>query len=169
MKGFAQEFTDTFIAEVKRRIMEESWERIQICLSHLSEEEIWWRANERTNPIGNILLHLCGNLRQWVLSGLDKAPDIRQRQNEFDEQGPIPKAALLIKMENLLQDVEVALDRVTPETLLKKHPVQVYEESGVSILTHVTEHFSYHVGQITYFVKMRKNVDTAYYGGQDLG
>ena len=76
---------------------------------------------------------------------------------------------LLKRLEGVLEEVELVLEKVRPEDLLAVHPVQVYQESGISILTHVTEHFSYHVGQLAYLVKLRKNIDTAFYGGQDLG
>ena len=94
--------------------------------------------------------------------------DIRERDLEFAEKGPIPRAVLLAKLATLEKEVEQVLAAVQPEDLLRKRKVQIYEESGLSILVHVVEHFSYHVGQLTYIVKMLKDVDTGYYAGQDL-
>ena len=156
------------VREVKRRIMEESVPRIKKCLAQLSEEEIWYRPNEHVVSVGNLVLHLCGNLSQWVLSGLGGQPDHRQRDQEFDRTEPMAAETLIQQMDTLMDEVREVLDQLTPEELIRVRPVQVYEESGISILMHVTEHFSYHTGQITYYVKTRKNIDMQYYGGQDL-
>ena len=156
------------ISEVKRRIIGESVPRIKQCLGQLTEEEIWHRPNENVVSVGNLVLHLQGNLRQWVLSGLGQQPDHRQRDREFDQTEPLPAAELMRQLDALMAEVETVLDQLTLANLMATHRVQGYNETGVAILMHVTEHFSYHTGQITYFVKTRKNVDLQYYGGQDL-
>ena len=134
----------------------------------LTEKEIWYRPNTNSNSVGNITLHLCGNIRQWIIAGLGGHQDVRERQKEFDEQGPIPLEKLLELLIVLKKDVEVVLNNVSPKDLIEKRDVQIYQESGLSILLHVVEHFSYHVGQVTYIVKMLKDVDTGYYAGQNL-
>ena len=156
------------ITEVKRRIISESVPRIKKCLAQLTEEEIWHRPNEHVVSVGNLVLHLGGNLRQWVLSGLGGQPDHRQRDQEFSRTDHLPTGQLTRQLDELMEEVTQTLDQLTPENLVTVRRVQGYEESGVSILMHVTEHFSYHTGQITYYVKTRKNVDLQYYGGQDL-
>jgi uncharacterized damage-inducible protein DinB len=156
------------VSEVKRRIIGESVPRIRQCLDALSTDEIWHRPNENVVSVGNLVLHLMGNLRQWVLSGLGQQPDRRQRNREFDHVAPLPAAELMRQLDTLMAEVEAVLDRLTPADLVATHRVQGYDETGVAILMHVTEHFSYHTGQITYFVKTRKNVDLQYYGGQEL-
>ena len=158
----------TLIAEVKRRIITESVPRIKKCLAQLSQEEIWHRPNENVVSVGNLVLHLCGNLRQWVLSGLGNHPDRRQRDTEFAQTEPISADELIQQLDTLMQEVEQVLDQLTPLGLVTTRPVQAYQETGLAILMHITEHFSYHTGQITYYVKTRKNVDLQYYGGQDL-
>ena len=156
------------IDEVKRRIIGESVPRIKQCLDRLSTDEIWHRPNENVVSVGNLVLHLQGNLRQWVLSGLGGQPDHRQRSREFSHTDPLPAAELGQQLDALMHEVETMLDQLTPADLAGTHRVQGYQETGVAILMHVTEHFSYHTGQITYFVKTRKNVDMQYYGDQDL-
>ena len=69
--------------------------KIAHCLDQLSEEQVWWRPADSMNSIGNLILHLCGNMRQWMVAGIGGAADIRQRSAEFAERGPIPKAELL--------------------------------------------------------------------------
>ena len=162
-------FKDLFINEVKRRLMQEGVPRIRKCLSLLSEEEIWHRENKYTNSVGNLVLHLCGNVRQWVIAGMGGAEDDRRREEEFAEEGPIPAAELLKRLDQLMAEVEEVLDELPPHSLLDPKQIQGFDENGISVLVHVVEHFSYHVGQITYIVKSSKKVDTAYYGGMDLG
>lgn len=161
-------FRNLLIAETRRRLIGEGVPRIKKCLAELSETEIWHRPNEQSNSVGNLVLHLCGNVRQWVLTGLGKQPDTRQRQAEFDEKGPVPTEELIHRLENVMIEVEKVLDDLTASQLLQTVNVQGFSETGVSVLVHVVEHFSYHVGQITYFTKWKKNMDTGYYRGMDL-
>ena len=97
-----------------------------------------------------------------------KNEDIRERQKEFDERGPVSTAKMLADMDQLMVEVATILDNIRPEDLLEERNVQGWQESGLSILVHITEHFSYHVGQMTYVVKMLRDEDTGYYEGQDL-
>ncbi|MFQ5640370.1 MAG: DinB family protein [bacterium] len=157
-----------FIAECERRLFEESLPRLKKCLAQLTEAEIWYRPNSETVSVGNLVLHLCGNVRQWILSGLGNAPDTRKRSQEFAEKGPIATERLIRQLEDTLTEVRDVLSTLHPADLLTKRPVQAFEESGVAILVHVVEHFSYHVGQIAYFVKSSKAIDLQYYPGIDL-
>ncbi len=168
MEHNPNQLSEVFVEEIKRRLFTECFPRLEQCLDTLTEKEIWYRPNANSNSVGNISLHLCGNIRQWVIAGLGGHQDVRERQKEFDEQGPLPLEELLDLLSVLKKDVEAVLNEVTAEDLVKKREVQIYQESGLSILVHVVEHFSYHVGQVTYVVKMLKDVDTGYYAGQEL-
>lgn len=156
------------LRECERRLFDESVPRLRKCLSLLSEQDIWYRPNAETPSVGNLVLHLCGNARQWIVSGLGGAPDVRERSREFSEPGPLATGELLDKLDRTMREVRRVLSRVAPQDLLERRIVQGFEESGVAILMHVVEHFSYHVGQITYFVKSTKAVDLQYYAGIDL-
>ncbi|MEL6845256.1 MAG: DinB family protein, partial [Bacteroidota bacterium] len=85
------------------------------------------------------------------------------------ERGPLPTSQLLQQLDLLENEITQTLAQLSPETLIQSYTVQGFAENGVSILVHVVEHFSYHVGQITYFTKARKDVDTGYYAGLELG
>ena len=159
---------ELLIKEVRRRLMEEGVPRIKQCLATLTEEEIWMRPNANSNSMGNLVLHLCGNVRQWIVSGLGGLPDRRNRSSEFGESGPIPAGELVNRLETVMEETNQVLDGLSAEQLVQPVTVQGFEETGLSVLVHVVEHFSYHVGQITYFVKWRKDIDTAYYGGIEL-
>ena len=102
------------------------------------------------------------------MAGLGKNKDVRERQLEFDEQGPVSTKKMLADMDQLMVEVNAILDNTTSADLLEVRNVQGFQESGLSILVHITEHFSYHVGQMTYIVKMLKDKDMGYYDGHDL-
>ena len=156
------------IEQVRVRLFEESIPRIKHCLSLLTETEIWQRPNEHSNAVGNLVLHLCGNARQWIVAGLGQQTDIRKRDAEFSEQGPLPTSQLLDLLDSTRAELESTLDEVKASDLEQNYDVQVFRESGVSILVHVVEHFSYHTGQITYITKALKNIDTGYYSDLSL-
>ncbi len=156
------------ISEFDRRVYEEGLVRIVKCLSFFSEDEVWERPNQNTVSIGNLILHLSGNVRQWICAGFGGLPDVRTRDREFAAVGGYTKAELIAEIEKTIRDAQTVLADAKVEDLVKLKKVQVYEESGLSIIVHVIEHFSYHVGQITYATKAIKNVDTQYYP-EDLG
>ena len=155
-------FGQALIAECDRRLFGESLPKIKKCLSELNLDEIWYRPNSETVSVGNLVLHLCGNVRQWITSSLGGAEDTRRRSQEFSETGPIPAAELLTLLEETMKEARSVMLKLDPSTLLDKRAVWGSEQSGISILVHVVEHFSYHVGQIVYFVKSRKAIDLAF-------
>ncbi len=156
------------LKDVHRRLFTEGSTRIKKCLSHLSIDQIWHKQNANTNSVGNLVLHLCGNVSQYVLHGIDGQPDSRQRALEFSELGPLPTQQLIDKLNHLETEVTAALNRIQPTDLTQDRRVQGFDENVISILIHVSEHFSYHVGQITYYTKYILDVDTGYYAGLDL-
>jgi len=167
MRHASEQIRLIFLHEVSRRL-EESVFRLRVCLELLTPEEIWKKPNEHSNSVGNIVLHLCGNVRQWVLSGLGGLSDNREREKEFSQQEPISSEALMVKVHEVMNEVESLLKIVDEEKLLASYRVQGFRETGIAILLHVVEHFSYHVGQITYYTKLTKDIDTNYYKGVDL-
>lgn len=168
MQNQSTALTTAFIEEIKRRLFTESVFRLKKCVNELSEEQIWYRPNNASNSVGNLVLHLEGNVRQWVVAGLGKNEDVRERQKEFDEKGPVPLEKMLSDMDKLMEEVNQILNKTSTTDLLEVRDVQGFQESGLSILVHITEHFSYHVGQITYITKMLKDKDMGYYDGHDL-
>ncbi len=161
-------FGAALLAESKKRMIDESLPRIKKCLELLTDEEIWRQPNDETVSIGNLVLHLCGNVRQWIVSGLGGDEDHRDRDAEFAERGTVPKSELAARLENTLREAAEAMDRVDAASLLETRRVQGQTETGLGILVHVVEHFSYHTGQISLAVKLLKNIDLSYYAGQDL-
>ena len=137
--------------------------RIQRCLEQLNDEQIWWRANEESNSIGNLVLHLCGNARQWIVCGLGSEPDTRTRDAEFAQRDPIARAELLQLLGSTIADVESVLRNLPPSTLLQKRTIQGSEVDVLEAIFHVTEHFSMHAGQIIMLTKMMTSADLRFY------
>jgi len=154
--------------ETRRRILEEFIPRILKCLSLLSEEDVWFRPNKESNSIGNLVLHIEGNARQWLISGLGGAKDERNRKIEFEEKGPLPKTQLIEKLNLLYRDIEFILNKIDLNNLITVKRVQVFDETGLAILIHAIEHFSYHTGQIAYATKMITNSQLGFYADLNL-
>ncbi len=157
-----------FLHSIRQHLLEEGFPRLRKCLEELDEEEIWYRPNENSNAVGNLVLHLCGNLHQWVVATLGQSENTRQRAQEFAERQPIPRQQLLDKLSELEEQIAPLLDRLEEEQLLKTYRVQIFKPSGMGILIHVSEHFSYHLGQISYITKMLKNKPLGYYDEEQL-
>jgi uncharacterized damage-inducible protein DinB len=156
------------VAEFEERVFRESYERIYKCLTMIEEKDLWRSPNSAIPAIGNLVLHLCGNARQWILSGLGDKTDNRDRDQEFVVQSKIKKSELIFLLENLKMNLKQTLRELDPRSMEKKYHIQGFEVTGFSILVHVIEHFSYHTGQITTLTKWLTNKDTDYYGDIDL-
>jgi len=159
---------ELLIKEFEHRLFDESYERIFKCLSMIEERDLWRTPVQNIPPIGNLILHLCGNARQWILSGLGDKLDNRDRDQEFVIQTNIKKSELIFLLQNLRVNLRQTIVDIDPKVLEKKHSIQGFEVTGFSILIHVIEHFSYHTGQITTLTKWLTNKETDYYGDIDL-
>jgi hypothetical protein len=102
------------------------------------------------------VLHLAGNLRQWVVCGVGGEPDRRDRQSEFDERGQIPRSGLLARVRASVMDAAATLERADPSALLAVRTVQNLQVTGLFAIYHAVEHFSMHTGQIILLAKLRK-------------
>ena len=137
--------------------------KIERCLEQLNDEQIWWRANEESNSIGNLVLHLCGNARQWIVCGIGSAPDTRIRDAEFARRDILPRSDLLQLLRSTLADVETVLRQLDPSTLLEKRTIQGSEVDVLQAIFHLTEHFSMHAGQIFLLTKLMTASDLRFY------
>lgn len=164
-----QPSSNTFIACSLHFLTQDYLPKIQRCIEQLAEADIWWKPNPDSNSIGNLILHLSGNARQWVVSGIGNAPDVRERSKEFAAEGPMPASALLNQLRAALDDVTRVLTTLSPDSLLEMRTIQGNEVSVLQALYHVVEHFSMHTGQIIYITKMRIGMDLAFYQITDAG
>lgn len=128
-------------------------ERIRHCLNQLSDEQVWWRSRPSMNSIGNLMLHLCGNVRQWLVAGLDGAANVRDRPAEFAERGPIPKGELLRRLEAVVDEAKAALERQTAGQLLKSRRIQGHDVTGLSAIFNSVPHFRGHTQEIIHLTR----------------
>jgi uncharacterized damage-inducible protein DinB len=137
--------------------------RIQTCLETLTGEQIWARGSENENAIGNLVLHLCGNVQQWIVSGVGGAADLRQRDGEFAARDSVAAPDLAERLRTEVAEAIAVLDGVTAERLAQRITVQKYEMTVLAAIYHVVEHFSGHTGQIIFATKMLTGADLGFY------
>jgi len=137
--------------------------RVESCLGKLNDEQIWARGSENANAIGNLVLHLCGNVRQWIIAGVGGAPDLRQRDQEFAARGGIAVSELVERVRGTVDEAAAVLERVTAERLMEPLVIQGYHATGMAAIYHVVEHFSGHTGQIIFATKMLTGEDLGFY------
>ena len=159
---------ELLITQFEKRVFVESYTRIFKCLTLLNEEQLWYKANDEIPAIGSLIMHLCGNARQWILSGIGDAKDNRDRDSEFLVHPNIKKSELIFLLENLKVNLRQTLHEMSEEDMNKIYDIQGFNENGFSVVTHVLEHFSYHTGQITTLTKLHTNRKTGYYEGYNL-
>jgi uncharacterized damage-inducible protein DinB len=152
-----------FTQKARELIKEEYLPKIERCVERLTDGQVWWRPNPESNSIGNLLLHLSGNARQWIVCGLGGRTDERQRQAEFDERNVIPREELLARLRTTVADVDEVLAGFVPAKLLDSYEIQGTEETALAAIFHVTEHFSMHTGQIILLTKMLAERDLVFY------
>jgi len=149
----------TFLTQSREFLISDYFPKIERCLEALGDEDVWWRAGEGSNSIGNLLLHLEGSTRMWIVdvAGGSKSP--RNRQQEFDERRQIPKAELVGRLKRMLAEAGDVLSRLDAGTLLEFRASPWEEVTVFWAIYHAVEHFSMHTGQIIMIAKMRAGGD----------
>jgi uncharacterized damage-inducible protein DinB len=154
---------EAFLAKAREFLAADYLPKIERSLEILSDEQIWWRSNPESNSIGNLMLHLSGNARQWIVSGVGGANSDRDRPQEFAERSLIPRDELIGRLRETLADVDEVLRLLDPATLLQRRTIQGCDVTVLEAIFHVVEHFSMHTGQIILLAKMLTGRDLAFY------
>ena len=137
--------------------------RIETCLSQLTDEQIWTRGRDNENAVGNLVLHLCGNARQWIVSAIGGEPDARQRDGEFAARHAATAAELCERLTSTVRQATAIIETVPAERLSDRRVIQGYDVSVLDAIYHVVEHFSMHTGQIIFVTKMLTGADLGFY------
>jgi uncharacterized damage-inducible protein DinB len=148
-----------FLDKSRHLLLTDYVPKIERCLACLSDDDIWWRPNEASNSIGNLVLHLCGNVTQWIIGGVGNRPFERERQKEFDERAHIPAAVLLEKLQAVIEQADDVIGGLDEAELVTKRQIQGYTVTVLEAIYHVVEHFGMHTGQIIVLSKARSGVD----------
>ena len=148
-----------FIEKSRSLLRSDYLPKIEQCLAQLSDEDIWWRPNDASNSIGNLVLHLCGNVTMWIIGGVGELPFERDRQAEFDERRPIPAQQLRNRINGVVQRADEVIKTLRSETLSVRRQIQGYDVTVLEAIYHVVEHFGMHTGQIVLLTKARTGRD----------
>jgi hypothetical protein len=156
-----------FLEHSQRKLFAEWWPRLRSIVESLTDQQLWWRPNEASNSIGNLLLHLNGNVRQWIVASFNRQEDGRNRPAEFAETAGGPASELLRGLGTTMDDAAAVLARLTEADLCAPMEIQGYRVTGLVAVYQVVEHFGLHYGQIVYIAKAMQGKDLGFY--RELG
>ncbi len=152
---------DRLFLNVSADSLSQHAKRIVTCLEKLTYDQIWTRGTENENAIGNLVLHLCGNVRQWIVSGVAGQPDVRVRDAEFAARGGLKPGELRERLEETVRQAVAVVRELPVERLKERVTIQSYDVTLLEAIYHVVEHFAQHTGQVIYATK--------FLTGEDLG
>jgi Protein of unknown function (DUF1572) len=156
--------TTLFLDFSRHKLLEQYWPRLRTCVESLTDEQVWWRPNEASNSVGNLLLHLNGNVRQWLVDSFNQQQNARNRPAEFNAPEHNPGSVLLQRLDETLHQAEEVLSRLTEAELLASYEIQGYTTiTGLAAVYQVVEHFGQHFGQVVYITKMLRSEDLGFY------
>ena len=161
------ELAAVFVAKARYFLREEYRTKMRRVLDALPADALWWRADESTNSIANLLLHLSGNVRQWIVGGVGQQLVTRHRAEEFSARQERDLEELWALLDSALADADAVLEKLPANTLLEKRTIQGRDVTVIEAIFHVVEHFSLHLGQIIYVAKMRAPGSIKFY--EDAG
>ena len=162
MNSKDSEVARIFLKQARHSLTKHHLPRITRCLRLLSEDDVWWRPNHISNSVGNLVLHLSGNVRQWIISGLGGKPDTRNRDKEFAERGPVPRRQLIVRLSGVVTEAAGVMARLDARQLEAGRLIQGFRVTGFQAVFHVAEHFAYHSGQIQYITKLKRSRDLGF-------
>ncbi len=152
-----------FLTSSRNELFNQHWPRLKACVEPMTVAQIWWRPNEASNSVGNLVLHLNGNVTQWIVNSFNNGEDKRDRPAEFAAEGGLTAAELLSRLGATMTEVAKVLDRITVDELLAPYEIQGYKTCGLDAIYHVVDHFGLHFGQIAYITKSLTARDLGFY------
>jgi hypothetical protein len=152
-----------FLEFSRNKLLDQYWPRLRSAVGSLTDDQVWWRPNTASNSIGNLILHLNGNVGQWLVASFNRLDDARDRPAEFGERRRIPSKELLSRLDRTMQQAGAVLDRLTADDLSRTYQIQGYTVSGLAAVYQVVEHFGLHYGQILYLTKSLSGRDLGFY------
>ena len=154
---------ETEFLRVSAERLQEYCGKIDDCLAKLTPEQVWTRGSANENAVGNLVLHLCGNVTQWIGSGVAGRPDARERSAEFAAQGGVTPEELSARLYRVVDDACSVILGVPAARLTERIRPQNYDVTVLEAIYHVVEHFGMHAGQILFATKLMTKADLGYY------
>jgi uncharacterized damage-inducible protein DinB len=158
-----------FLGAARRYLAIEYRTKLRLAVEALPDDALWARPDAASNSVGNLLLHLAGNIRQWIVGGVGRRADVRDRAGEFAAREGGSRAELLANLDRVLDEVDEVLAHLAPAELLTRRTIQSRDVTVLEATFHVVEHFSYHLGQIVLVAKQHAPGAITFYddaGGQ---
>ncbi|HEV2137133.1 MAG TPA: DinB family protein [Terracidiphilus sp.] len=163
MRETDKDLAKIFLDFSRNKLIDQYWPRLRTCVEGLTDEQVWWRPNETSNSIGNLLLHLQGNVKQWLVASFELREDKRDRPAEFSARSGLTASTLMQEMNATMAEAAAVLERLTIEELLAPYEIQGYHVRGLDAVYQVVEHFGLHYGQIAYITKLLSGKDLGFY------
>lgn len=163
MTATSPDLATLFLDFSSNKLIGQYWPRLRRCVEALTAEQVWWRPNEASNSIGNLVLHLNGNVRQWLVDSFNGTEDKRDRPAEFNQRESMPVTEVLGRLGGTMDEASAVLDRLTAKELLAPYEIQGYHVRGLDAVYQVVEHFGLHYGQIAYIAKSLSGKDLGFY------
>ena len=138
-----------------RHRLAECVKKIKHCLGQLSDEQVRWRPHDSMNSIANIVLHLCGNIRQWIISGVGGEPDVRDRPKEFSDRSSLAKAELIRRLDEIASNADAVLAGVTDQQLVESRRIQGFDATILSAILDSLTHFRGHMQEVVYITRLQ--------------
>lgn len=157
----------SFLSRSRYYLVREYPTKIRAAVEAMPADRIWWRPVDQANSVGNLLLHLAGNVRQWLISGVGGQPDVRKRNMEFAARGGATSASLLDGLDATIREADHVLAGLLPSELLERRTIQGRETTVIEAVYHVVEHFAGHTGQIIWIAKMHAPGAVRFYDDGD--
>ena len=129
--------------------------KIRHCVQQLSEDQLWWRPTESMNSIANLILHLCGNVRQWVIAGVGGSPDRRNRPQEFSQRDRIPTSQLIDMLDQLAIEFRQSLQNMTADEFMRRRNIQSFDVSALQAVVDSVTHFRGHTQEIIHITRIQ--------------
>jgi len=161
------EIAQLFLAHSIKRLRQMT-AHIESCFSRLSDDQVWSRGATHENSIGNLILHICGNARQWIGHGVGEEPDVRNRPSEFSARGGLSRAELLSHLHSTVDHAVAIIEKVTPERMVERINPQHEVVSVLDAIYQVVGHVQLHTGQIIFAAKILAGEDLGLYRPQPV-
>jgi hypothetical protein len=152
METLESQVAAAYIAAV-RHSLNHSLVKIKHCFDQLDDSHMGWRPFEEQNSLTNLILHLCGNIGQWIISAAGNVPDHRNRPAEFATRTPLPKSELLARLTDTINKADQVVSRLTPQELVQPRRIQATETNVLAAIFDCVRHLEGHTHEIVYITR----------------
>ena len=150
----SEQLAEEFIRQAGQEL-DDALSKIAHCIDQLNENQLWWRPAESMNSVANLILHLGGNVRQWIIAGVGNQQDTRNRPAEFSQREPIAKGQLKLDLQKTIQQAHQVLAQVSPAELLRVRRVQGFDVTALQAIVESVAHFRGHTQEIVHLTRQQ--------------